>query len=588
MVMKRHAYWLEGTMVLAMLGCGSSADTGKSDPLQESTAGSALQSDSRATYGRPLALQCDQLAASLRYPNTVFSSSASVAAGALKQAGRDIPAHCLLTGQMFERISPIDGNTYAIGFEMRLPLDWNRRFFYQGNGGLDGNLVPAFGDVSGGGPLTSALLQGFAVISSDAGHNASQNPTFGIDPQARLDFGYQAVGKLTPMAKSVIQAAYQHKPDYSYIGGCSNGGRHAMVAAARYPDEYDGYLVGSPGFHLPKAAVANIYGAQQYAPLAVPGAVYPDGPFAGLPDISGAVTVAEWQLLSSKVLERCDALDGVVDGMVQSTRSCQSAFHLDTDVPTCPGSRDGTCLSAGQKIAIGNIFTGAKTSAGSPIYSGFPFDAGHAASGTMFWEYIAPLILDSGAVGLVLGTPPADPASFVPPLFALTGSIDQMAASIDATNQTYTESAQSFAVPPDLTRLDGLRRGGKRMVVYHGASDPIFSPDDTARWFEALNQSASAQNVARLYLVPGMNHCSGGPATDQFDLLTPLIRWVEQGEPPTQVVASVRGPSNPGGANADLPSGWSSDRTRPLCAYPSVAVYQGGDIERAESFACNR
>src|SRR5204863_8790408 len=158
--------------------------------------------------------------------------------------------------------------------------------------------VASTGNTSGGGPLTSALLQGFAVISSDAGHNAAQNPTFGTDPQARLDYGYQAVGKLTPMAKTLIARAYGKQPERSYIGGCSNGGRHTMVAAARYADQYDGYLVGSPGFNLPKAAVANIYGARQYAPFAVPGATIPGGPFAGLPDLSGACPPAHRQLAS--------------------------------------------------------------------------------------------------------------------------------------------------------------------------------------------------------------------------------------------------------------------------------------------------
>src|SRR5215470_19336962 len=284
--------------------------------------------------GGPLRQPCETLAGSLSVPNTAFTASTSVAAGALSIAGKPIPAHCLLTGKMFERKSPVDGQTYAIGFEMRLPLDWNGRFFYQANGGIDGSVVTATGPTSGGGPLTSALLQGFAVISSDAGHNGAQNPTFGIDPQARLDYGYQAVGKLTPMAKRVIRVAYGKDPAFSYIGGCSNGGRHTMVAAARYADQYDGFLVGSPGFNLPKAAVASIYGAQQYAPIAVPGATIPAGPFAGLPDLSGAFTAAERQLVSDKVLERCDALDGLVDGLVQKVKACQREFNLQRDVTT--------------------------------------------------------------------------------------------------------------------------------------------------------------------------------------------------------------------------------------------------------------
>lgn len=587
--MKRNVHWIVSMLVIALPACGSSVDVaGPNGTEQPSTTMSAVDIGCSCNTGRRLAVACEQLVTSLQFANTVFTSATSVATGELKIADNDIPAHCVLAGRMYERVSPIDGNTYAIGFEMRLPLSWNRRFFYQANGGLDGNVVPAVGQSSGGGALTSALLQGFAVLSSDAGHNAQQIPTFGIDPQARLDFGYQAVGKLTPMAKSVLRNAYGQKPTYSYIGGCSNGGRHTLVAAARYADQYDGYLVGSPGFNLPEAAVASIYGAQQYATVATPGAVYTDGPFAGLPDISGGFTQAERQLLSNKVLEKCDALDGLVDGMVYSTAACQTAFSLSRDVPTCPGPRDGTCLTAEQKVAIGNIFAGAKTSAGTPIYSSFPFDTGHATADVSFWEFISPLILDSGAVGFVFGVPPANPATFISPLFALTGNVDQMTGSISATNATYTESAQSFMVPPDLYHMRALRQHGGRMLVYHGASDPIFSADDSRHWYERLAQDSHVDSFARLYLVPGMGHCQGGPSADQFDLLTPLVRWVEQGDAPTGLVANVRGTTNPGGPNFDVPTSWSPNRSRPLCAYPSVAVYRNGDIENADSFVCRR
>jgi feruloyl esterase len=554
--------------------------------------------------GGPLRQQCETLAGALSVPNTVFDSSTTVAAGALKLAGQDIGAHCLLVGRMFQRVSPVDGQAYAIGFEMRLPLEWNGRFWYQANGGIDGNVVTATGNTSGGGPLTSALLQGFAVISSDAGHTAQQNPFFGIDPQARLDYGYQAVGKLTPMAKRVVRAAYGKRPERSYIGGCSNGGRHAMVAAARYPDEYDGYLVGSPGFNLPKAAVANIYGAQQYQPFAVPGATIPAGPFAGLPDLSGAFTPAERQLVSNKVLERCDALDGLSDGLVQNVKACQRTFSLASDVPTCGGPRDGTCLSAGQKTAIANIFAGPKDSDGKPVYSNFFYDAGIGASGIVFWEFIAPLALDSGAVGFVFKTPPENRATFNGPAFALGADIDQLADRIFATDATYTESGMSFMTPPHPERIDDrLRRHRGRMMVYHGISDPIFSASDTTRWYRSLAGSPHDRRghhhrdhdrdddervgkVVRLFHVPGMGHCSGGPATDQFDMLSALVKWVEHGDAPERVVATARGPGNVGGVNPEVPGAWAPDRSRPLCPYPRIATYRGGDPERAASFVC--
>jgi feruloyl esterase len=520
---------------------------------------------------------CAGLAAKLSYPDTAISAVNPVAAGALSVGGKPVPAHCQVLGEMLRRTSPVDGKSYAIGFEMRLPLNWNGRFFYQANGGVDGSVVTATGPVGGGGPLDNALNQGFAVISSDAGHGAP-TPFFGIDPQARLDYGYQAVGKLTPMAKAVIKAAYGKAPDRSYIGGCSNGGRHTMVAAARYADQYDGFLVGDPGFRLPLAAIANIAGAKTYAALATtPG------------ELGSGFTQAERALVSNAVLGKCDALDGAADGLVQDTKACQAAFDLNRDVPTCSGARDGSCLSAAQKTGIAALFAGAKTETGATIYTSFPYDAGLAPAGWASWKFSAPIDRDSGAVGLIWQVPPEDLASFDGRNFALNGSLATMLAKVNATSTVYPESAMSFMTPPNPSNLGSLKNRGAKMLVYHGTSDPIFSSDDTTAWFESLRAAngGDAGNFARFYRVPGMNHCSGGPATDQFDMLTPLVNWVEKGQAPESVTASVRGSGNAGGVNADLPSGWSASRTRPLCPYPKVARYKGsGSVEDAANFSC--
>src|SRR4030042_1237610 len=150
---------------------------------------------------------------------------------------------------------------------MRLPTNWKGRLLYQANGGIDGSVVPAYGNNLGGGATSNGLLKGFAIISSDAGHPGTLGPFFGIDPQARIDYGYNAVAELTPMAKSLISAYYGRKPVKSYFYGCSNGGRHAMVAASRYADQYDGILAGNPGFNLPKAAVSQPWGGRQGAQI---------------------------------------------------------------------------------------------------------------------------------------------------------------------------------------------------------------------------------------------------------------------------------------------------------------------------------
>ncbi|HEX7988329.1 MAG TPA: tannase/feruloyl esterase family alpha/beta hydrolase [Duganella sp.] len=520
---------------------------------------------------------CTDLATKIQLANTTITGANSIAAGTLTIAGKPVPAHCQVTGRMFDRVSTVDGARYAIGFEMRLPLNWNGRFFYQANGGLDGSVVPATGQVGGGGPLDSALNMGFAVISSDAGHGAA-TPVFGIDPQARLDYGYQAAGKLTPMAKNLIQIAYGKAPERSYFGGCSNGGRHTMVAAARYADQYDGFLVGDPGFRLPLAAIANIAGGQAYAALAsTPG------------DLSTGFTQAERSTVEKAVLAKCDALDGATDGLIQNTQACQAAFDLNRDVPTCTATRDGTCLSAAQKTAIGRLFAGATTSTGTRFYSSFPYDAGLSTGNWSFWKFFSPLNLDSGAVGLIWQAPPENLATFNGAQFALTGNIDSMLARVGATTSVYTESALSFMLPPNPTNLSTLKNRGAKMMVYHGTADPIFSSDDTTAWYDGLRAAngGDASNFARFYRVPGMNHCAGGPATDQFDMLTPLVNWVERGQAPDSVTASARGAGNAGGANTDVPANWSASRTRPLCPYPKAAKYKGsGSIEDAASFSC--
>ncbi len=555
----------KGVAVAASMAFGLAACGGSDDSAPAVVTGASLAS-------------CSKLATTLSFANTSFAAASAVAAGTLTVGGNPVPAHCQVTGTMFQRTSAVDGKSYAIGFEMRLPNAWNGRFFYQANGGTDGAVATATGGVSAGGGLTNALNLGFAVISSDAGHNAAQNPTFGIDPQARLDYGYQAVAKLTPMAKAVIQTAYGKGPDRSYFGGCSNGGRHTLVAASRYADQYDGFLAGDPGFRLPLAATANTASYQTYLALAT-----------NPTDASTGFTQPERQLVSNAVAAKCDALDGATDGLIQDTKACQAAFDLNRDVATCTGARDGTCLSAAQKTSIAKLFSGVTTSAGTKIYSSWPYDSGLGTSGWSFWKFTVPAILDSGALAFIWQVPPANPATFNGPTFAATSNVDSLFTNIQATNATYTENSLSFMTPPHPTDLSLLKSRGAKLMVYHGTSDPIFSSDDSVTYIQGLNAASggSAADFARLYLIPGMNHCGGGPATDQFDMLTPLVNWVENGVAPDRVIANVRGVGNLGGANGDVPATWSPSRSRPLCPYPQLARYNGsGSLEIASSFTC--
>jgi len=545
---------------------------------------------------------CEALASSFKFDHTHIDSVAPVAMGEMKQAGHALPAHCVVKGHMNKRKGS-DGRDYAIGFEMRLPSAWNGRFYYQGNGGLDGAVQPALGAL-GGGPLTGALMQGFAVISSDAGHTGAQTPFFGSEPQARLDYGYQAVEKLTPMAKALIGAAYGKGPDRSYIGGCSNGGRHAMVAMSRMGEQYDGYLAGAPGYRLPNAALAQLWGAQQWATVATAGVTAPHPMSAQAPriaDLGTGFTTAERQTVAKAILAKCDALDGVKDGMVMATQACQAAFDVKRDVPSCmtinPSVGDrrddaGRCLTMLQKEVVDRVFTGGVATGMTgvqAIYSSFPHDIGVAGVDWARWKFSFSLALDPLAVGTVFSVPPT-------PVNAMSVKPDERLALFNATNDTYKVSGLDLMTPPHNDHpinLAALKARGAKVMLYHGVSDPIFSAEDTRQWVERVNgvQGGAAANFVRYFPVPGMNHCSGGPAADQFDMLTPLVKWVEQGIAPDAVVATARGSlggaGNAGGVNAEVPTEWRANRTRPLCAYPKTAKYRGtGQVEDAVSFSC--
>jgi feruloyl esterase len=562
--------------LLALTACAgppkqATGDAGAAPVQLQAAQGAALQT-------------CDALTSQFRFSETRIDSAAQVGAGPVVPNGHAVAAHCLVKGKMKER-KGADGQDYAIGFEMRLPQAWNGRFYYQANGGIDGVVQPAQGAL-GGGPITGALAQGFAVISSDAGHTARQNPRFGAEPQARADYGYRAVGTLTPMAKALITAAYGKAPERSYIGGCSNGGRHTLVAAARYGSHFDGYLVGAPGYRLPNAALAQLWAAPQWKALATPDATiaHPFNPSARIADLGSALTAAERQTVARAITERCDALDGARDGIVADTVACQAAFNLERDVPTCRAERGGQCLTAAQKRLLGAVYAGGRTPSGQMIYSTFPWDTGIAAANWAQWKFVNSQVLDPAA-GYIFMTPPRslDP-------FAV--DVDGGFKAIFATDANFGESADTVMTPPgkdNPTNLAPLRARGAKILLYHGVSDAIFSADDTVAFMQRLDRALGGRSgdFARYFPVPGMAHCNGGPATDQFDALTPLVRWVEEGVAPATITARARGPGSAGGVNAEVPSDWAANRSRPLCPWPSVARYAGsGPLDDAGSFNC--
>ena len=579
-----------GLVILAALGangCNVAGDDDSGDTdlgLDEASqlalgvSSAALADDADLALASAPRLTCADLASRVQLPGLVVSSAVEVPASS--GSVPSYPAHCLLAGQLDARVG-IDGKPYAIGFELRMPLTaYDRRFFFQGGGGTDGVINPAFGDLLNT-STTNALSRGYAVVSTDGGHaTGPADATFGLDPQARIDYGYNAVGRVTHVSKAILSTYYGRAPRRSYFVGCSNGGRQGLVAAARFGDQFDGILASAPGMNLPKAALAQAWDTQQFMSAAAPGQLPKD---AFLPEAIAAV--------ASGINARCDALDGVADGMVNDVSACRTGFDLERDVPTCAGAPSAGCLSVAQKAALARVFAGVKNGSGQSLYSDWIYDPGIAGGGWRFWKLdsgFTPFPLNTltgaGALGYIFTTPPDAPdlsdAGFG---YQLGFNFDTGGPKIFATDATYTESAMQFMTPPNPTQLSRFKGHGK-LIVVHGGADPVFSANDTIAWYRALlGADSHADAYARLFLVPGMNHCSGGPATDRFDMLPVLEDWVEHDVAPRSVVAAVD-PANPD----VIAQGWSSTRTRPLCAYPKRAVFRrrATDIEQASSFEC--
>ncbi len=501
----------------------------------------------------------------------------------------DAPGYCKVVGYLDERISPVDDKPYAIGFEGRLPDNWNGRFYFQGGGGTDGSIQPAVGNLPGAGNTTNALAMGFAVFSTDGGHTSENVPViggalFGVDPQARIDYGYNAVGQVTAVGKRIVERFYGNEADYSYFVGCSNGGRQAMVAASRFADQFDGVIAGNAGFNLPQSGVQHAWDVQAEASVAP---LYSDGK----PIISQAFSPGDLTLLADTTLQTCDALDGLEDGMIDNPPACAAAF--DPTVLTCAAGKTDSCLTAGQVNALQAMFDGPVNSAGEALYSNWPYDTGVASFGWRIWKLGTSDTSTPNAIIATLGGG-ALPYVFVTPPDTVSGEnngvldyllafdFDRDAPRIFATTDLYSESAMSFMTPPNPASYESFKARGGKMLVYHGNSDPVFSVNDTIRWYNDLRANHGAEatsDFARLFTIPGMTHCSGGPATDKFDMLGALTNWVEHGEAPAQVTAYAR---------ADNPDAAAfPDRSRPLCPYPQQPRYSGsGSIEDASNFSC--
>ncbi len=451
-----------------------------------------------------------------------------------------LPAHCRVDG-VINRRKGIDGQEFGIGFAIALPVPaaWNHDFMMQGGGGGNGFVSYPTGASYVG--EKTALSRGFAVASTDTGHKAKTGAfdfSFMRDQQAYLDFAFLANAEVAGVAKQIIAHYYAKPASYSYFIGCSTGGREGMILSQRYPGVFNGIVSGDPAM---RTGLSNLAIAQWF-PVAYNQAAPKDA--SGKPQIDKFLSDDERKLFMTALMKQCDAKDGVADGMISDPLGCD----FDPATIACtPGQTTG-CIAPEKTAAIKKAFAGPKNSYGTQVYPGFLYDTGITAGG------FAPGLLALSKNGL-----------FGPYTTATELDVDKAALH-----------ANDPLVEPASTNLSTFSGTGHKLIFFHGDSDPWFSPLDTLGYYKSLaNTNGGADKVAewsRIFLVPGMAHCGGGPALDQFDTLTAIVNWVENGTAPDSMVATSK--AFPG-------------RSRPLCAYPKHAQYTGsGDTQDARNFRC--
>lgn len=454
--------------------------------------------------------------------------------------GVAIPSLCRVQGVIDRRVGA-EGKNYAIGFAIALPDKWNGRLLFQG-GGLNGSIRPPLGPQATGD--VPALARGFAVVSTDSGHEGAVfDSAFLKDQEAALNFAQASVGKVTTAAKTIIARYYGQAPARSYFVGCSTGGREGMIASQRYPGEFDGIVAGAPAMRTGRSNLGLAWANHVLAQISPKGE-------NGKPDPTKAFSPSDQKLITDAIVAACDAKDGLKDGLIFKIRQCS----FDPASLACKGAKTDACLTADQANALAKAFAGPRNSRGAQSYSPFPWDSGIATANVAI-----PGILVTGA------------RSPVNPNVYETIDVD---AIEDRMNADGMERLQATA---NWTNLNSFFGHGGKILFYHGVSDPWFSALDTIDYYERMAKSSGGidqvrANSSRAFLVPGMGHCQTGATLERFDLLQAVVDWVERGKAPDSVVAE--GPAFPG-------------RSRPLCAWPQYAAYKGqGNPEDAANFEC--
>jgi feruloyl esterase len=485
---------------------------------------------------------CEALSG-LTLQDTTITAAASVAAGSFKApnapataAAMQTPAFCRVAATL----APTPESHIKIEVWLPPTETWNGKFLGTGNGGAGGVIsYPA---------LAAGLQRGYATTNTDMGTTTTGlDFTFGVGHRELvLDWGYRATHLMTIVAKQIAKSYYAKDPQQSYFQGCSTGGHQAMTEAHRYPADYNGIIAGDPANNRVRLHMVGYWNYQ--ATHNDPASYFP---------------TSKLPMINQAVLAACDAIDGLGDGIIDDPRKCT----FDPAVLTCPSTGSGQasdaadCLTAPQVAALKKIYDGPRNPRTKELI--FPGMYPGSEVNALGLDRTLANAPGSGrpapAAGLAIWTNWKGPEY----------DWDKDASKVISELSPLLDDAD-----PDLTAFKA--RGGK-LLLYTGWADPLIPAADLVNFYEGMQKKMGATaDFARLFMVPGMGHCSGGNAPTRFDALGALEPWVEKGQAPEKMIA------------AQIVQG-ETKRTRPLCVYPQVAKYNGtGSVDEATNFTCRQ
>ena len=501
---------------------------------------------------------------------TVAALSALGVAGVTITSAVDVaatpstPEYCRVLGSV---ASP-SGNPNRDGFALDLPASWTGRFLMSGGGGFAGSV---------GAPNPAALGLGFAVASTDTGHRGGDASWAITAPHvaaqgAVTDYFHLAVHNVTVAAKRLIPSFYGvGSIQYAYFQGCSTGGRQALVEAGRYPDDFDGIIAGDP-FLTHRLVLAQL-----------------KGELALLEPPSAFISASQLPAIDAAVYADCDARDGVRDNLIQNPQACE--FEPKRLLCGKKGNAAPNCLTKDQVEALKNYIRPITDEKGRVVLPGYPMSDLGGPDGMALWflgsappvNFAGPEPWTSPPFSWFFADQTLKYFVFQDPGFDAFSFGLSPAGVIDAGSLAIYDQMTAAGNADDIDALQAYLARGKKLLIYHGFSDGGLSPFPTIQLYKDMAERTpkhyrGLQDNARLFMVPGMHHCSGGPGPNVFDTLTPLMQWVEHGVAPNGIIATHFVGNNR--AN-------SVDRTMPLCMFPQQARYSGrGDVNDAASWSC--